>query len=465
VQRAHKQEPKTREARINHAYVVMSWAYLSKRAQLRTENVALLKEGFQEAQKNPYHKTDNPSGIIHLGVAENQLMVEELLQRLPTLLDLESRHLHYGHNTGSQELRTQVTKLINRYFNVQSEILPEHITVHTGVTSAINDLAYVLCDEGDGILIPTPYYGYFDQDLYLKVHARAIPVHIGSAREIFDEQAHIEQLETAYSKATKDDKINVRALLVTNPHNPLGQCYPRPVLEALLKFASSHKLHIIFDEIYALSVFDHVLESRTPSNSMRSSLSRVKQPFMSVLALDNLDELIDPAFTHVVYGLSKDFCLNGFRVGFSISPYNQALREALKNIAELSWVGTPSENIATNLLADENYIDWFLTTNQRRLSEAYSRAITLLSDAKIPYLPAQAGHYIWIDLREYVSGSRNQEHELFRKILQNGVYIALGDAFHSEEPGWFSLTFAVEGEMLRTAVSRIVEVLVKFRDN
>jgi len=211
-------------------------------------------------------------------------------------------------------------------------------------------LAYVLCDEGDGILIPTPYYGnccfqlisssisscnslffpsfprhyhdynlhriiflvgYFDQDLYLKVHARAIPVHIGSAREIFDEQAHIEQLESAYSKATKDDKINVRALLVTNPHNPLGQCYPRPVLEALLKFASSHKLHIIFDEIYALSVFDHVLESRTPSNSMRSSLSRVKQPFMSVLALDNLDELIDPAFTHVIYGLSKDFCLNG----------------------------------------------------------------------------------------------------------------------------------------------------------
>ena len=60
----------------------MSWAYLSKRAQLRTENVALLKEGFQEAQKNPYHRTDNPSGIIHLGVAENQLMVEELLQRV-----------------------------------------------------------------------------------------------------------------------------------------------------------------------------------------------------------------------------------------------------------------------------------------------------------------------------------------------------------------------------------------------
>ena len=149
----------------------------------------------------------------------------------------------------------------------------------------------------------------------------------------------------------------------------------------------------------------------------------------------------------------------------SPSSFHQILTQRTCSYSELSWVGTPSENIATNLLADENYIDWFLTTNQRRLSEAYSRVVTLLSDSKIPYLPAQAGHYIWIDLREYVSGNRNQEHELFRKILQNGVYIALGDAFHSEEPGWFSLTFAVEGEMLRTAVSRIVEVLGKFRDN
>jgi hypothetical protein len=60
----------------------MSWAYLSKRAQLRIENVALLKEGFQEAQRNPYHETDNVSGVIHLGIAENQLMIEELLQRV-----------------------------------------------------------------------------------------------------------------------------------------------------------------------------------------------------------------------------------------------------------------------------------------------------------------------------------------------------------------------------------------------
>nr|CAG8521906.1 12692_t:CDS:2 [Entrophospora candida]CAG8529008.1 14380_t:CDS:2 [Entrophospora candida] len=441
----------------------MSWAYLSKRAQARTDKVQLLKEGFLQAQSKPHHKTENSNGIINLGLAENQLMVEELLQKLPGLFDLETRHLQNCHNTGSQELRAHVAKLINRYFNVQTEILPQHVTVHTGVTSAINDLAYVLCDEGDGILIPTPYYGAIDDDLYLKVHARAIPVHIGTDADIFDEQIHVERLEHAYQKSTNDDSINVRALLVTNPHNPLGQCYPRSVIEALLKFASSHKLHVIFDEIFALSVFDHVLESRPPvSASSRTPLPRTKQPFVSVLSLDNLDELIDPAFAHVIYGLSKDFCLKGFRVGFSISPYNQALREALKNIAELSWVGTPAENIATNLLADENYIDWFLTTNQRRLGESYTRATNLLNENKISFLPAQAGHYIWIDFREYVQGNRSKEHELYKEFLKNGVYVSLGDAFHAEEPGWFSLAFAVEWDALKLGIQRIIDVLARF---
>jgi aspartate/methionine/tyrosine aminotransferase len=47
------------------------------------------------------------------------------------------------------------------------------------------------------------------------------------------------------------------------------------------------------------------------------------------MSLDNLEDLIEPSNVHVIYGLSKDFNLNGFRVGFIIDQYNPLLREAL----------------------------------------------------------------------------------------------------------------------------------------
>jgi 1-aminocyclopropane-1-carboxylate synthase len=104
-----------------------------------------------------------------------------------------------------------------------------------------------------------------------------------------------------------------------------------------------------------------------------------------------------------------------------------------------------------------------LTTNQRRLAESYTRATSFLSDHKIPFLPGQAGHHVWIDLKEYVHGDRAEERELYKELLNNGVYIGLGEAFHAEEPGWFSIAYAIEWETLKLALDRFITVLAKFR--
>lgn len=99
----------------------------------------------------------------------------------------------------------------------------------------------------------------------------------------------------------------------------VNRCFSQESIETLLRYASKHNLHVISDEVYALSTFGHLLPD-----------SNVDQdPFLSVLSLPNLKQLIDPSLVHVVYGLSKDFGVNGLRVGFVIDQHNPILRNVL----------------------------------------------------------------------------------------------------------------------------------------
>lgn len=70
----------------------------------------------------------------------------------------------------------------------------------------------------------------------------------------------------------------------------LGQCYPPETLEQLIRFCASKKIHLISDEIYALSTYERQ--------------DRASEKFTSVLAID-YSKIIDPRQVHVLYGLSK----------------------------------------------------------------------------------------------------------------------------------------------------------------
>lgn len=103
-------------------------------------------------------------------------------------------------------------------------------------------------------------------------------------------------------------------------HELIYRCYSRHDLETLLSFASKHNLHYISDEIYALSSFSHLIDTSK------------EDPFHSILSI-NYKDYIDPNLVHVIYGMSKDFAINGFRVGFIITQFNEPLRLALMRSA------------------------------------------------------------------------------------------------------------------------------------
>lgn len=126
--------------------------------------------------------------------------------------------------------------------------------------------------------------------------------------------------------------IKTRAVILCNPHNPLGFNYPRETLIAYAKFCQKWDLHLFSDEIYALSQFEnddlsstsaggHVKEGSTTTlhngrDTVGEKRIRKKEGFVSMLSIDVRKEAsCDPARVHVLYGASKDWGLNGFRIG------------------------------------------------------------------------------------------------------------------------------------------------------
>jgi len=95
--------------------------------------------------------------------------------------------------------------------------------------------------------------------------------------------------EESILKAEKEG-VKVRALLICNPHNPLGKCYPVDTLKGLFGLCQKYNIHLVSDEVYGMSVFEVEGEERTQ--------------FTSVLAIDPMS-LLRTDQVHVLYGMSK----------------------------------------------------------------------------------------------------------------------------------------------------------------
>ncbi|KAJ1806268.1 hypothetical protein LPJ75_005094, partial [Coemansia sp. RSA 2598] len=329
----------------------MSTPELSTGAQAALHKDPLLFK----ALKNPYIEKTNPDGIINAGVAANGTIKKLLVDKLNAIADpFEESDLEYNSPNGSPELRKEIAGIFNRHFNPAKTVDAADIVVTNGCTSAIELISFAMCDPGDHILIPAPCYGALDNDMSLRARAVASAVKLP-----LDEAMSVSQI-SYFERALADIESSgghVKALFLMSPHNPLGVCYPRDVLRRFFEFGRRHNLFVVVDEIYALSVFDR---------------SETVTPFESVLSWHDLDSYIDPASVVVLHGLSKDFGLNGFRMGWVLSPWNQDLLRTVRSYSVFGFRPAYTDRLITKLLADHEFIDSMLAISQQRLADNYA---------------------------------------------------------------------------------------------
>lgn len=180
--------------------------------------------------------------VYHLNIGQPD--IETIPTALEALKHIDLKVLEYALSEGNIEYRKQLEKY---YHSLGfTDLTTDNFIVTNGGSEALNFALSLLCDDGDEIIIPEPYYANYNGfSNAIGVKVVAVPSSIDSGFSL----PNIEEFEKKISDKT-------RAILVCNPGNPTGYLYNRDELQKLAEIALKHDIVIISDEVYREYVYD-----------------------------------------------------------------------------------------------------------------------------------------------------------------------------------------------------------------
>lgn len=280
----------------------------------------------------------------------------------------------------------------------------------------------------------------FDRDLRWRTGIKIVPIHCDSSNNF---QITPQALEAAYKEAESKD-VRVRGVLITNPSNPLGATIQRSVLEELLDFATRKNIHLVSDEIYSGSAFS-------------------SSEFVSIAEILEARQYKDSERVHIVYSLSKDLGLPGFRVG-TIYSYNDKVVTTARRMSSFTLISSQTQYLLASMLSNKKFTENYIKTNRERLQKRYQMIIEGLRSAGIECLKGNAGLFCWMNLSPLLEEqTREGELALWDSMLHEvKLNISPGSSCHCSEPGWFRVCFANMSEQtLEVALKRIHNFMQK----
>ncbi|KAI4328836.1 hypothetical protein L6164_021161 [Bauhinia variegata] len=400
-------------------------------------------DGWKAYDRDPFHPTKNPQGIIQMGLAENQLcfdLVEEWIRNNPKASICTPEGVNQFRDVaifqdyhGLPEFRNAVAKFMCKIRGGRVTFDPDRILMSGGATGANELVMFCLADPGDAFLVPSPYYPAFNRDLSWRTGIQIIPFHTDSSNNF---KITREALEAAYNKAQQEN-INVKGLIITNPSNPLGCTVDTETLKSLVSFINEKSIHLVCDEIYSATVF---------SSPSFVSVSEVIQE------MECNRDLI-----HIVYSLSKDMGFPGFRVGIVYS-YNDGVVSCGRKMSSFGLVSSQTQHLLAAMLSDDKFMGKYLAESSRRLGKRFNMFTKGVEKVGITCLPSNAGLFCWLDLKSLLKEKTFEgEMQLWRVIINDvKLNVSPGSSFHCVEPGWFRVCFAnMDEDTVEIALKRI----------
>ncbi len=192
----------------------------------------------------PYALQAKQKGIkvYHLNIGQPDIETPETARNA-----VKNNHLkvfEYALSEGNIEYRTA---LKNYYHSLGfTDLTTDNFIVANGGSEALHFTLSTLCDDGDEIIVPEPYYANYNG------FTNAINVKVVAIPSSIDTGFALPPIEEFEKKIT--DKT--RAIVVCNPGNPTGYLYSREELQQLANIAVKHDLVIISDEVYREYVYD-----------------------------------------------------------------------------------------------------------------------------------------------------------------------------------------------------------------
>jgi aspartate aminotransferase len=359
---------------------------------------------------------DQGENVIGLGAGEPDYNTPQ------HILDAAVRSMNEGHTkyTPSAGLPALKKAVIGKLEKDQGlSYKPNEIIVGNGAKHVLYTLFQVLLNEGDEVIIPTPYWVSYPEQVKL---AGGVPVYV----EGFESQQFkitAQQLESVITERTK-------AIIINSPSNPTGVIYSAEELQELGKLCLESNILIISDEIYEKLIYG-------------------EHKHVSIAQLS--PELKEQ--TIVINGVSKSHSMTGWRIGYAAG--NKEVIEAMTNLASHSTSNPTTTAQYASIAAyngPQEPVEEMRQAFEHRLEVIYEKLVAIPG---FTCVKPQGAFYLYPNVKHAAELTGYQDVDAFVEALLVEAKVAVIPGSGFGTPDNIRLSYATSLDLLEEAVARM----------
>ncbi|MCK4758762.1 MAG: pyridoxal phosphate-dependent aminotransferase, partial [Candidatus Aminicenantes bacterium] len=366
--------------------------------------------------------------IVDLSIGEPDFFTPDNIKKAG-IQAIEENFTKYTSIEGIPELKDAIIKRLNEDFGLSYS--RDEIIVSTGAKSSLHHLFQAMIDEGDEVIIPSPYWVSYPHSVSLaKGKAIIVPTK--------EENGFIltpDQLKAAISPAT-------RALILNNPCNPTGAAYKRHELEALADIVLEEDIFVVADEIYEKFVYDD----------------------FQVVSFASLGEGIKKK-TIIINGVSKAYSMTGWRIGYAAGPAEIIGAMGRIQSHTTSNACSISQKASLEALGGPQYeVSKMKSELQRRRNYVLMRLQTV---PNVSCFKSQGAFYLFPNFSAYYNKEfnnvqiRNSYGMAYYLLKEAMVAIVPGGAFGADD--YIRISYTTSMENLEKGMDRIIEAISRLK--
>ncbi len=362
--------------------------------------------------------------VIGFGAGEPDFPTPDAIVAAAEAACRDPKNHRYTPTAGLPELREAVAAKTLR--DSGFEVASSQVLVTNGGKQAVANTFAVLCDPGDEVLLPAPYWTTYPEVIVL---AGGIPVVIPTdAASGF--KVTVDQLEAARTPATK-------ILVFVSPSNPTGAVYTRDEMAAVGAWAEEHGIWVMTDEIY-----EHLVYGDAEFHSL------------PVVTPGLADRCV------VVNGVAKTYAMTGWRVGWMVGPTDVIAAATNLQSHETSNVANVSQRAALAAVTGDLVAVGAMREAFDRRRLTIHRMLNEIDGIECP-LP-EGAFYAFPSVEGLVGRTFRgrlcaSSAELATLAIDEAkVAVVPGEAFGA--PGYFRLSYALGDDALVEGVTRLAEL-------
>ncbi len=262
----------------------------------------------------PFGDKAKERGMEVLSLNIGQPDIETPPQFFEAFKSFDGKVLTYSNSRGLPEL---IDSFIQYYDKIGLHFTEDNLVVTNGGSEALFFTLFSVCNDGDEIIIPEPFYSNY-RSFTDMAHLKIIPV-----TTYGEDGFHLPSKDKFEEVITKKS----RAILISNPVNPTGTVYTKEEIEMLGEICEENDLYLITDEVYREFVYG-------------------ENEVYSPLEIDSLQDKVI-----MVDSISKRYSACGARIGL-IASKNLEVMDAVMKLAQARLCIPTLEQVAAATLVD-----------------------------------------------------------------------------------------------------------------